>query len=396
MDTPAQIRVLPDTVINQIAAGEVVERPASVLKELVENSLDAGARRIEVDVVDGGRRLVRVRDDGAGMDHDNALLALERHATSKLRALQDLDHIATMGFRGEALAAIASVAQFTLLTNRAGSATGTEILVFGGRIQEVRDAGVPPGTDIAVRNLFFNVPARRKFLRSAPTEFTHIRQAFIHEALANPSVEFILRADDADVYRLPAGTLLDRIRDLYGAEMAAHLRPLNFGNGSVEISGYAGVPPFSRLDREWQIVFINERPTSSPVVSFAIQSAYRDVLVGGRYAPLFMQVRVPSDAVDVNVHPAKKEVRFHRPTEVRDVIIEAIRLAISGGEMPKGKRSAAAPHRAEPVAPAPAAEPPPAVVAPAAVSPAAPPPAPVVPAPVATIQQQWTWASSQP
>ncbi|MGB4240925.1 MAG: DNA mismatch repair endonuclease MutL, partial [Kiritimatiellia bacterium] len=347
VDTPAQIRVLPDTVINQIAAGEVVERPASVLKELVENSLDAGARRIEVDVVDGGRRLVRVRDDGAGMDHDNALLALERHATSKLRALQDLDHIATMGFRGEALAAIASVAQFTLLTNRAGSATGTEILVFGGRIQEVRDAGVPPGTDIAVRNLFFNVPARRKFLRSAPTEFTHIRQAFIHEALANPSVEFILRADDADVYRLPAGTLLDRIRDLYGAEMAAHLRPLNFGNGSVEISGYAGVPPFSRLDREWQIVFINERPTSSPVVSFAIQSAYRDVLVGGRYAPLFMQVRVPSDAVDVNVHPAKKEVRFHRPTEVRDVIIEAIRLAISGGEMPKGKRSAAAPHRAE-------------------------------------------------
>lgn len=396
VDTPAQIRVLPDTVINQIAAGEVVERPASVLKELVENSLDAGARRIEVDVVDGGRRLVRVRDDGAGMDRDNALLALERHATSKLRALQDLDHIATMGFRGEALAAIASVAQFTLLTNRAGSATGTEILVFGGRIQEVRDAGVPPGTDIAVRNLFFNVPARRKFLRSAPTEFTHIRQAFIHEALANPSVEFILRADDADVYRLPAGTLLDRIRDLYGAEIAAHLRPLNFGNGSVEISGYAGVPPFSRLDREWQIVFINERPTSSPVVSFAIQSAYRDVLVGGRYAPLFMQVRVPSDAVDVNVHPAKKEVRFHRPTEVRDVIIEAIRLAISGGEMPKGKRSAAAPHRAEPVAPAPAAEPPPAVVAPAAVSPAAPPPAPVVPAPVATIQQQWTWASSQP
>lgn len=392
VDTPAQIRVLPDTVINQIAAGEVVERPASVLKELVENSLDAGARRIEVDVVDGGRRLVRVHDDGAGMDRDNALLALERHATSKLRALQDLDHLNTMGFRGEALAAIASVSQFTLITNRAGSATGTEILVFGGRMQEVRDAGVPPGTDIAVRNLFFNVPARRKFLRSAPTEFTHIRQTFVHEALANPQVELILRADDADVYRLPAGTLLDRIRDLYGAEMVGHLRPLNFGNGSVEISGYAGVPPFSRLDREWQIVFINDRPASSPVISYAIQNVYRDVLVGGRYAPLFMQVRAPTDAVDVNVHPAKKEVRFRRPTEVRDVIIEAIRLAITGGDLPKGKRPPTVP---QPAAASPAAASPPTAQPPAATAPAAAPSGAPPPAPVAAIQQQWAWAPGQ-
>ena len=378
MTGPAQIRVLPDAVINQIAAGEVVERPASVLKELVENSIDAGAARIEVEVVDGGRRLVRVRDDGVGMDRDNALLSIERHATSKLRELKDLDSIATMGFRGEALAAIASVSQFSLVTNRAGSAAGTEILIFGGKIQDVRDAGAPSGTDIAIRNLFFNVPARRKFLRSAPTEFTHIRQAFLLEALANIGIDFTLRADDEDVYRLPAtASLLDRIRDLYGAEVAGHLRPIRFGNGVVEIGGYAGVPPYSRMDRELQVVFINGRPSGSPVVNFAIQSAYRDVLQGGRYAPLFLHVNLPPDLVDVNVHPAKKEVRFRRPTEVRDVIIEAIRLAVAGPELPRGKRDefpreSSRPHvyrpTSAPAAPAPADAPPPPAPAPVAVT----------------------------
>ena len=340
MTNPVQIRVLPDGVINQIAAGEVVERPASVLKELVENAIDAGAARIEVEVVDGGRRLVRVRDDGTGMDRDNALLAIERHATSKLRELQDLDTIATLGFRGEALAAIASVSQFTLVTNRADSPVGTEILIFGGKIQEVRDAGAPRGTDVSVRNLFFNVPARRKFLRSAPTEFIHVRQAFLLEALAYVGIAFTLRADDAEVYRLPAtDNLLERVRDLYGAEIADHLRPIRFGNGTVEIGGLAGLPPCSCLDREMQVVFINGRPAGSPLINFAVQSAYRDVLPGGRYAPLFMQVNLPADLVDVNVHPAKKEVRFRRPTEVRDVVIEALRMAISGPDVSSGKRT---------------------------------------------------------
>lgn len=381
MTGPAQIRVLPDAVINQIAAGEVVERPSSVLKELVENAIDAGASRIEVEVVDGGRRLVRVRDDGAGMDRDNALLAIERHATSKLRELKDLDSIATMGFRGEALAAIAAVSQFTLVTNRADSAAGTEILIFGGKIQDVRDAGAPAGTDVAVRNLFFNVPARRKFLRSAPTEFTHVRQAFLLEALANVGIEFVLRADDADVYRLPAaGNLLDRIRDLYGAEIAGHLRPIRFGNGTVEIGGFAGVPPCSRLDRELQVVFINGRPSGSPVVNFAIQSAYRDVLSGGRYAPLFLHVDLPADLVDVNVHPAKKEVRFRRPTEVRDVIVEAIRLAVTGPETARGKRDEWPRESSRPHVYLPTALP----AGPAAGAPA-------VPAPVAVTQPTLDW-----
>jgi DNA mismatch repair protein MutL len=384
MNAPAPIRVLPDAVINQIAAGEVVERPASVLKELVENSIDAGAARIEVEVVDGGRRLVRVRDDGVGMDRDNALLSIERHATSKLRELKDLDAIATMGFRGEALAAIASVSQFTMITHRADSAAGTEILIFGGKIQDVRDAGAPRGTDIAVRNLFFNVPARRKFLRSAPTEFTHIRQAFLLEALANIGIEFILRADDENVYRLPGSeSLLDRIRDLYGAEIAGHLRPIRFGNGVVEIGGYAGIPPCSRMDRELQVVFINGRPSGSPVVNFAIQNAYRDVMQGGRYAPLFLHVNLPPDLVDVNVHPAKKEVRFRRPTEVRDVIIEAIRLAVAGPDLPRGKRDdfpreASRPHVYPPTA------------APAPVAPATPAASPV-PMPVAVTQPKLDW-----
>jgi DNA mismatch repair protein MutL len=380
MAETSTIRVLPDAVINQIAAGEVVERPASVLKELVENSIDAGATQVEIEVVDGGRRLVRVRDDGSGMDRDNALLSIERHATSKLRELKDLDSIATMGFRGEALAAMASVSQFTLVTNRAGSAAGTEIMVFGGKIQDVRDAGAPAGTEISVRNLFFNVPARRKFLRTAQTEFTHIRQAFLLEALANVGVAFVLRADDADVYRLPAAaSLLDRIRDLYGEDVARHLRPLRFGNGVVQIGGFAGLPPFSRLDRELQLIFINGRPSGSPVVNFAIQGAYRSVLPGGRYAPLFLHIDLPPDMVDVNVHPAKKEVRFRRPTEVRDVIIEAIRLAIGGGaEAPPAK----APERPREFDRAPVPSTP--SDRPAGVSPAVP---------VATTQPKLDWAS---
>lgn len=386
MTGPASIRVLPDAVINQIAAGEVVERPSSVLKELVENSIDAGAAHIEVEVVDGGRRLVRIRDDGSGMDRDNALLSIERHATSKLRELKDLDTIATMGFRGEALAAIASVSQFTLVTNRADSAVGTEILIFGGKIQDVRDAGSPSGTDIAVRNLFFNVPARRKFLRSAPTEFNHIRQAFLLEVLANIGISFVLRADDAEVYRLPASeNLLDRIRDLYGAEVANHLRPIHFGNGVIEIGGFAGAPPYSRLDRELQVVFINGRPSGSPVVNFAIQSAYRNVLQGGRYAPLFLHVNLPPDLVDVNVHPAKKEVRFRRPTEVRDVIVEAIRLAVTGPELPRSKRDGFPRESARPHVYLPTT-----VSTVPALNPVAMPTAPV---PVALTQPKLDWTS---
>ena len=383
------IRLLPDAVINQIAAGEVVERPASVLKELVENSLDAGARHIDVEATDGGRRLLRIRDDGCGMDRDNALLSLERHATSKLRALSDLDTIATMGFRGEALAAISAVSQFTMVTQRAGDPAGTEILVNGGSIADVRDAGAPPGTEITVRNLFYNVPARRKFLRSASTEFTHIRQAFTLEALAHPDVEFTLTADGETIHRLPpAPTLLDRVRDLYGPELASHLRAVNHAAGPVTIGGLAGLPPYSRMDREWQVVLINGRPSGSPVINYAIQTAYRESLPGGRYAPLFLQITLPADQVDVNVHPAKKEVRFRHPTEIRDIIIEALRLAIGGaprekmppiGEWRRREEKPAWPQPPPPPSPPPTFAIQTGLDLPPAPSPSTPPPVAVLP-----------------
>ena len=328
------IRLLPDSVINQIAAGEVVERPASVLKELLDNALDAGAGRIEVDVVDGGRRLVRVRDDGCGMGRDNALMSIERHATSKLRDLKDLDRISTMGFRGEALAAIAAVSQFTLTTNRRGDVAGTEIVVFGGKVQDVRDAGAPPGTDIAVRNLFFNVPARRKFLRSAQTEYTHIRQRFFLSALSRPDVEFTLRTDDEETCRLRGGgDALGRVRDFYGEEVARALRRVSFGNGTVEVGGWAGAPPYSRADREMQVVMVNGRPAGSPILNYAIQNAYRDLLPGGRYAPVFLTVDLPGEMVDVNVHPAKREVRLSREKEISEEIVAAVREALESGNI---------------------------------------------------------------
>ncbi|MBR4250829.1 MAG: DNA mismatch repair endonuclease MutL, partial [Kiritimatiellae bacterium] len=380
------IRLLPDAVINQIAAGEVVERPASVLKELVENSLDAGARHIDVEADGGGARMLRIRDDGCGMDRDNALLSLERHATSKLRALSDLDTIATMGFRGEALAAISAVSQFTMVTQRAGAPAGTEIQVNGGAIADVRDAGAPPGTEITVRNLFYNVPARRKFLRSAATEFTHIRHAFTLEALAHPDVEFTLTADGETLHRLPAApTLLDRVRDLYGRELASHLREVRHASGAVAIGGLAGLPPFSRMDREWQVVMINGRPSGSPVINYAIQTAYRETLPGGRYAPLFLQIALPADQVDVNVHPAKKEVRFRHPTEVRDIIVEALRLAIGGSPREPARPIGEWRRRDEkPAYPAPFPPPPPPTPVPVPPGPA--PSAPLPPPPTFSIQ----------
>ena len=338
-DRDGRIRLLPDAVINQIAAGEVVERPASVLRELLDNALDAGAKHIAVEIVDGGRRLVRVTDDGKGMGREDALLSIERHATSKLRELSDLDRIETMGFRGEALAAISAVSQFTMTTNRAGEAAGTELVVFGGRVQEVRDAGAPSGTDIAVRNLFFNVPARKKFMRSAQTEYAHVRQQFFLSALTRPDVEFTLRADDEESCRLPAtDSLRERVRDFHGDAVAEALREVSHGDGVTEVGGWAGAPPYSRGDRELQVALINGRASWSPILGYAVNMAYRDVLPAGRYAPLFLTISLPQNLVDVNVHPAKKEVRFRRPTEVRDVVVEAIRQAVKGGGAIGGRK----------------------------------------------------------
>lgn len=330
MSEPRHIQLLPDHVANKIAAGEVVDRPASVVKELLENAIDAGATQVDVDVTAGGRKSITVSDNGGGMNRDDALLSVERHATSKIRDADDIERVATLGFRGEALAAISAVSQFTLSTRQHDALSGTEVVISGGKVQEVRDAGRPPGTSIQVRHLFFNIPARRKFLRSEQTELAHVRQTFLVYALSHPSVGLRLAADGREVYRLPAGAALeDRLRDLFGADAIKALRPVAWESEGVAVRGYAGPPQAARADRSEQFVFINRRPASAPVLNFAVSEAYHTLLPRGKYPALYLYLDMDPSLVDVNVHPAKKEVRFRNSGLVRDVLIEGVRRALA-------------------------------------------------------------------
>ena len=356
MPLDGHIRLLPVQVANQIAAGEVVERPASAVKELIENALDAGAAHIEVFVTAGGRKLIEVRDDGIGMNRDDALLSIERQATSKLREVADIERIATLGFRGEALPSIASVSRFTLATCRRGETVGTELTVVGGRLQDVKDAGVPPGTTVAVRDLFFNVPARRKFLRAYETEQAHIRTVFILHALAHPETGLLLKADGRELYRLPADSSLeDRVRDLFGAEFAEALRLVDRTFAGVRVHGFAAIPTQTRADRAEQYVFVNRRPASAAIISYALREAYPPLDLD-RKPVVLLFVDLAPELVDVNVHPTKKEVRFRRPADVREAIIAAVSSAL--GHTPRRILGG----RTEPASPAgaPAPFPPPA------------------------------------
>ncbi|MBM4164403.1 MAG: DNA mismatch repair endonuclease MutL [Lentisphaerae bacterium] len=328
LDTHRHIRMLPEQVANKIAAGEVVERPASVVKELVENAIDAGARRIEVHVAAGGRKLVEVRDDGCGMGRDDALMSIERQATSKIRDVDDIERISTLGFRGEAIPAIASVSRFILKTCAAGAGEGTELTVIGGRLQDVKAAGFPQGTTVEVRDLFFNVPARRKFLRAYQTEQAHIRTVFTLHALAHPEIGMALQSDGRDVVRLaPESTLEDRIRELFGAEFLTGLRPVSRELSGVAVTGFVGLPALTRSDRSDQYVFINGRPATAPVIAYALREAYPP-LDGERKPVVFLFLAMNPEWVDVNVHPTKREVRFRRPADVREAIIEGICAAL--------------------------------------------------------------------
>ena len=333
------IRILPVNVANKIAAGEVVERPASVVKELLENAIDAGSTRIDVTVTAGGRKLVEVRDNGSGMNRDDALLSIERQATSKIRDVDDIERIDTLGFRGEAVPSIASVSRFTLKTRRQGEESGTELVIVGGSLLDVRDAGVPTGTTIEVRDLFFNVPARRKFLRAYQTEQAHIRSVFTLHALAHPEIGMSLTADGREVSRLPEGaTLEERVRDLFGADFCADLRPVGKTVGGVRVHGFAGLPNVTRNDRSEQYVFINRRPATAPVIAYALREAYPP-LEGDRKPIVLLFIEMPPDRVDVNVHPTKREVRFHKPAEVREAIILAVSEALGvkrSGSLPEG------------------------------------------------------------
>jgi len=329
----SRIRLLPETVASQVAAGEVVERPASVAKELVENSIDAGARKIDIFIRRGGISLVRVIDDGSGMDRDDALLSLERHATSKIRSVSDLEAIGTLGFRGEALPSIASVSRFRLTTREKDAVAGTEIVVNGGKIDIVRDGGEAPGTQVEVRSLFYNVPARRKFLRAENTESRNVEHQLHLQAIGHSQIAFTFARDDRVVFQLPVTTTLtDRIRDLYGNELLAQLLPLNGAASSqTRIRGLIGQAGLSRQTRAQQLVFVNGRAIESPVVTAAVREGYHTALMKGQYPVTFLFLELDPGAVDVNVHPAKREVRFRDPNGVREAIARCIQETLAGG-----------------------------------------------------------------
>jgi DNA mismatch repair protein MutL len=327
----SKIRVLSDQLANQIAAGEVVERPASVAKELVENAIDAGARRLVIDVEAGGRRLLRVADDGEGMTRDDAVLAFERHATSKISSASDLDAIATLGFRGEALASIASVARVELVTKTESATAATRVLIEGGRMRDVKDAAHPKGTTITVRDLFFNVPARRKFLRSEATESFHLTNLVTHYALAHPEIAFTLTNNGRETLRTaPATDLRERAYQIFGAEFLENL--LEVGGGQVQVArvrGYISAPRERRTSRDAQYLFINGRYVRDRLVGRALSDGYRAILPHGVYPAALLFLEVPLEEVDVNVHPAKTEVRFRRAAAVADSVREAVRAALA-------------------------------------------------------------------
>ena len=325
-----KIKILPDNLANQIAAGEVVERPASVIKELVENSIDAGAKRIQIDVELGGRRLMRVSDDGEGMLRDDAVLAFERHATSKIKTLEDLGAINTLGFRGEALASIASVAKIELITKTADDEAATRVSIEGGKLRDVKDFARPTGTTISVRDLFFNTPARRKFMRSEATENYHITNIVTHYALAHPEIAFTLTGNGRESMRFaPAKNLRERAYQIFGANMIESLLPVDGGREFIaKITGFVSAPRERRTTRDAQYFFINGRFVRDKIIAGGLLEGFRAVLPHGVYPVAFLFLDIPPEEIDVNVHPSKTEVRFRRSQAVKEVISEAIRAAL--------------------------------------------------------------------
>ncbi len=371
-----RIRLLPEQVANQIAAGEVIERPASVVKELVENALDAQAAHLTVEILAGGRGLVRVTDDGLGMSRDDALLCLERHATSKVRNAEDLFRITTMGFRGEALPSIASVSRFTLTTRERDSESpeATQVIVHGGKILEVRSAGAPSGTSVEVRQLFFNLPVRRKFLRTEETERAHIHHYLTLAALAHPHVAFTFTTDSRTVFQLPTAppatdpagqlaALRERLRALQGTDLKllivdtrstyselpddAAIEQSAIGNpqSAIRLWGFIGAPGVSRGSRDDQHLFVNRRPIENRALNFALMEGYHTALMKGRYPVACLFLELDPAQVDVNIHPAKREVKFHHERAIRAFVTQAIRDTLlrfhapGTADLPVGQRS---------------------------------------------------------
>ncbi|MDO9462457.1 MAG: DNA mismatch repair endonuclease MutL [Deltaproteobacteria bacterium] len=325
----AKIKILSESLTNQIAAGEVIERPASVVKELIENALDARARRIEVEVKGGGQQLIRVIDNGEGMDREDILLCLERHATSKIATDTDLFHINTMGFRGEALPSIASVSRMALISRRRGDISGHRVTIHYGRIKEVLETGCPEGTVVEVRDLFGNLPARRKFLKSYDTETGHIQDVVEHIALAACAVQFIFSNDGHGVFTTSSGEKLeDRLQAIFHLDHNSKLIPVSNARGEIALSGYIAVPEINRASLRSLCIFINGRFVRDRIIQHAVLEAYGSFLMKGRYPLGALYVTLPPAGVDVNVHPAKHEVRFKEPKLIHQIVSEGIRAAI--------------------------------------------------------------------
>ena len=339
------IRILPNELIDQIAAGEVIERPASVVKELVENSLDAGARRIEVDVERGGVGLMRVRDDGCGIPAEELPIAICRHATSKIADLDDLAAITTLGFRGEALPSIGSVSRLRVVSHPTHADHAAEISVDGGATTSVRPAAHPPGTTIEVRDLFFNIPARRKFVRSAPTETGHIARLLERLALSRPDVSFRLRSGDRVLLDAPAPTREpageERLAQVLGKELIASLVPVHQVSGPVQLTGWVGLPTTSRAQPDQQFWFVNGRSVRDKLLASAVRLGYRDVLYHGRHAAYVLHLSLEPRLVDVNAHPAKLEVRFRDGHQIHGFIFRAIERTLAGTRPQAGATPAA-------------------------------------------------------
>ena len=328
------INRLSQSIINKIAAGEVIERPASVAKEVMENAVDAGASRIDLSVEKGGIDLIRVVDDGCGMTPDQLPLALASHATSKLETADDLFHVSTMGFRGEALASIGEVSHLILRSKTPGEAAGAQIEVRGGKTSDVEPCGCPTGTAIEIRDLFFNTPVRRKFMRSTQTEFGHISEAFARIAMANPEIHCVLRHNNREVHDLPAGKgLLDRIAGLFGRDIAEHLIWVESQNGSARLSGYVAHPKISRSNARMQYLFLNGRYIRDRSLQHALREAYRGLLTVGRQPIAFLVLEIPLEDVDVNVHPTKLEVRFQDSGRLYSQLLATLRTAFLGSNL---------------------------------------------------------------
>jgi len=339
-----RIRQLPEQLINQIAAGEVVERPASVVKELLENALDAGARRIEIDLEAGGAKLVRLRDDGGGIAPDDLPLALSRHATSKIASLDDLETVRTLGFRGEALPSIASVSRFELVSRERGAERAFAIVAEDGTLGAVKPAQHPEGTSVIVRDLFFNVPARRKFLRAERTELGHVEELVRAQALANPHVAFRLSHNGKVLSNLlPVDDPQRRVADAVDPDFAAGALRIDAEAGGIRLHGWIGAPTASRGQADRQFFFVNGRMVRDRLIAHAVRQAYADVLFHGRHPAFVLELRIDPAAVDVNVHPQKHEVRFRDSRLVHDFVFRSLHAALADT-----RAGAAAPIAASP------------------------------------------------